>query len=707
VSTFLEQVVAQATVALSPQPNANGEFASPLDGALFMALRYGIPQTPLKDKAPFLQNWPAKASVDPAQIRAWAAEYPGCNFGSVAVRDQHFVFEADKPADGMPTVRERFKQQGHDFTAKLIIESSPGKGHRYYLSAPGIENIGQNAVKYGDFSVRADGEQCVSPGSLHPQTGRQYRVAVHNGPLTPPTAEEILFWNSERVESQKAVPISQNEPIPSGKRNSTITSILGRARQQNALEYDALLALARQHNQRCTPPLPESELETIARSISGYAVKPGGEGSVLLGGQVVGQPSIAPVNLVLETEPINPQEITTTGLDYLPERVLTSERLQDIYMDYFQSNDWPLSLALPALVTAASVVVPQPAYRSNLLIGGDDDMTSLYTALIADVGAGKTAVARWAMQAIGIYEPPTGSHYYAAKSGSAEQLVKHLAKKQQTFTNKSVLVDPDEWAHLFSKAAIPDASFPTVLTTSFYKRNQVFTVGGVGGGREYSLDLAMSFIGGIIEDDFDTVFGAASLGGLYDRFLFGRAPDNYHWNFRQCPIPPGKHFDTWNLKSVQVDPSVFEVTKSWAKENPPLGLTRIPEVVVRIARIYACLDGRPEITGKDMEPLHPLALYQLGLRKAFKPNPGLNPDAVYANRVLAWVAKYAGEWTSIAKLKQHMWRLEEKLGPQVAFRSLIGLGRAGRIQLWLADQSQLPSDYHGPKPRIGLVRRVR
>ena len=36
---------------------------------------------------------------------------------------------------------------------------------------------------------------------------------------------------------------------------------------------------------------------------------------------------------------------------------------------------------------------------------------------------------------------------------------------------------------------------------------------------EYPLNLAMSFIGGIVEQDFDTVFGASSLGGLYDRFL--------------------------------------------------------------------------------------------------------------------------------------------------------------------------------------------
>jgi hypothetical protein len=263
-----------------PQPNTNGEFPSPADGAIWMATTYGIPQTPLKGKAPFLQNWPVKASTDPSQIRAWAAEYPGCNFGSVAVAGKHFIFEADSVA-----VRKRFKNQGHDFTSSLIIESSPGKGHRYYLSAPGVENIGQN--KGEDFSIRANGEQCVSPGSVHPVTGRQYRVAVQNGSLAQPTPEEIVFWNGERVEGKSPAPVSTDEPILQGKRNATITSILGKARQQNALKYDALLALARQHNQLCSPPLPESELEVISRSIANYAVKEAG--------QIVFEPAQAPV----------------------------------------------------------------------------------------------------------------------------------------------------------------------------------------------------------------------------------------------------------------------------------------------------------------------------------------------------------------------------------------------------------------------------
>src|SRR5260370_10902999 len=112
VAEVPKQTEPEAEVA---QPDQGGEFATPVDGALWMAATYGIPQTPLKAKRTFLLDWPAKATTDQLQIRTWAAEYPGCNFGSVAVAGKHFVFEADSLA-----VRERFKAQGHDFTAKLI-----------------------------------------------------------------------------------------------------------------------------------------------------------------------------------------------------------------------------------------------------------------------------------------------------------------------------------------------------------------------------------------------------------------------------------------------------------------------------------------------------------------------------------------------------------------------------------------------------------
>jgi len=276
-----EPPAAEPKIAV-PQPNSNGEFPNPADGAIYMAVAHGKRQTPLSGKAAFLPNWQDTSSVDPTQIHAWAAEYPGCNFGSIA--DDGLIFETDSPE-----VRKRFNGQ---FSQTLTIQSSESKGHRYYLPSDDAEHIAQNATTHGDFSLRKHNAYCVSPGSVHPTTGKQYRVAI-NAPMVAPTAEEIAFWKSERVEKKNAATVTVDQPIPEGQRNLTITSILGKARQTTGANYDVLIALARQHNERCSPPLSDSELQTLARSIVGYAVK---ETGGLVFGDTSAQVAATPVD---------------------------------------------------------------------------------------------------------------------------------------------------------------------------------------------------------------------------------------------------------------------------------------------------------------------------------------------------------------------------------------------------------------------------
>src|SRR5258707_6671672 len=79
-------------------PDVNGEFPTPLDGALWMA-SLGVPQTPLrpKTKDAFLPNFPALTTTDPTILHKWAVDYSGCNFGSVSKEGNTLVFEADSP----------------------------------------------------------------------------------------------------------------------------------------------------------------------------------------------------------------------------------------------------------------------------------------------------------------------------------------------------------------------------------------------------------------------------------------------------------------------------------------------------------------------------------------------------------------------------------------------------------------------------------
>jgi hypothetical protein len=270
----LEELLAEKKAVVEPVllPDANGEFPTPVDGALWMAA-FGIPQTPLRagTKSAFLPEWPDHATTDPAQIRAWAAQYPGCNFGSVGLKGGPFVFEVDSSA-----VSARFAQQGGTFTSKLIVESSPGKGHRYYLSTPGVENIAQTYTRHGDFSVRADREYCVSPGSIHPTTKKQYRIYSHDLSigLTAPTAQEIAFWQSERVEkkpsSKDDIPRNAQGLVPKGRVHGWMLKQAGKLRGMG-LSADAIeVALLEIVHTNCEPPIDKDRVKQMAHSMEKY-----------------------------------------------------------------------------------------------------------------------------------------------------------------------------------------------------------------------------------------------------------------------------------------------------------------------------------------------------------------------------------------------------------------------------------------------------
>lgn len=266
-----ETAVIESKESAVVQPDANGEFPSPVDGALWMA-SLGIPQTPLQKgtKKPFLDAWQDKATTNSEQIRKWATEYPGCNFGSVGKAGKHFVFEVDSPE-----VKNRFESTGQTFSSQLVIQSRPNRGHRWYVYAPGVANISQTYTKHGDFSVRADDQQCVSPGSIHPETGKQYLVTTRGVPAVP-TQQEIDFWNSERVEKKSAkeqdVPRNERGLIPYGQHlyHGWLLQQAGKLRQMGldvATIETALLKLAEANLE---PPIDFEKVKQVARSMQNY-----------------------------------------------------------------------------------------------------------------------------------------------------------------------------------------------------------------------------------------------------------------------------------------------------------------------------------------------------------------------------------------------------------------------------------------------------
>ena len=296
-----------ATAVAEPevvQPDADGRFPTPLDGALFMA-SLGIPQTPLRPrtKAPFLPEFHKLATTDAVQIRKWAEMYPECNFGSVGREGEFFVFEADSTE-----VRKRFEATGNQFTSKLIVASRAGRGHRWYRHAAGVKNIQQAFTKHGDFSIRAENMQCVSPGSVHPDTGEQYRLISAGAPEVP-TQAEIAFWESERGENKgkKEIPRNERGKVAHGNIHGWLLREAGKMRRMGHIQDEIETVLLRRVHEECEEPIDEIKVKAMAKSICNFSV--GEDKSVALTQGV--QPLIIPEGALpiveeTETDPIPP-----------------------------------------------------------------------------------------------------------------------------------------------------------------------------------------------------------------------------------------------------------------------------------------------------------------------------------------------------------------------------------------------------------------
>ena len=406
---------------------------------------------------------------------------------------------------------------------------------------------------------------------------------------------------------------------------------------------------------------------------------------------------------VTDNEPEQPND-TEVALE-MPQSALASTRLGDIYANLFEPNEFPLDWALPALVTAASTLVPplvEPV--SSTVIRGDDNMVNLYTALVSKFGAGKSSVIEWAAKSLNIWNAPLSPHYAEGKWGSAEQMFHYLHQNISKFRN-NILINPDELAHLFAKAGIPNASFATILTTSYYRRRQTITIAR---NKELNLNHALSLIGGVVDNQFGTVFGSSTIGGLWDRFLFAEGPDpNFQWIHRDYPCPLS-NTPLFTPVAVTSDGSITEVEKAWRKNVSGLG--RIVEICIRIAKVYASMDGRALITGKDLEVLKGLAMRQKAIREVRQPNAGTNPDAMFANAVTGWLRAHTKTgWVSIGKLKDGIHSYRMQLGPGVAERCLQVMARQEDIEIWTptgkdGKDQPLPDGYSGSRPRVGLVR---
>jgi hypothetical protein len=601
----------------TPRPDANGQFATPADGAKFMA-SFDIPQTPLQGKRPFLKDWQDKGSTDPAQIDAWYAQYK-CNFGSIAkaALDGFYVLEADSVE-----VRKTFKKDtGSDFTARLIIQSGVGRGHRWYkhnAESLALSNIGQ--VDAAGFSLRLNNEQCVSPGSIHPERKTQYVVINPASQPDVASPQEISWLRTKKVQakeqSNKAV-VRDGERIliKHGSMHAALVSQSGRLWAQGFDPDDIPDMLIKWAHANCEAPIDENKVRHYARGSNWKQGEPGAE-QVYIGG-------------------------SGTNTEDVPEQV------QEV------KDDLPAFPRLSGLLTElCDAVCPDIPYEYKIataithwgLMRSDKDMLEgdpttqprFYTCLIGKPQQGKSA----AMNEIRKYMAMLGCQYSSMSSvdsGPAlvdefqEQLEKKTGEGLAMSNVAKVLLDTDEMSDLFEKSKVTATSRNSLFTEllKLYEGNITGNRSRKAGKTQLN-NAYLAIVAGATPQGYERMWTGTGGGstGLQSRFILisssapkmgvTRAPSNDRVIAEKI-LPALNKIATGGNVRVSLSAEARTMLEAWwgGREHDNPSDTRVDDMVKRLLIILGVTTGRHVIDRELMTQAIAFGDYVIAAREVF------------------------------------------------------------------------------------------
>lgn len=199
------------------------------------------------------------ATTDGNMICKWFADGRAVNIGVLTGPESGIVVLDVDPRHGGD---EGLKALGPLPDTATVATGGGGK-HLYFKHPNGL-SVPNSAGKLGPgLDIRGAGGYVVAPPSIH-VSGGVYRWTrdPRGGMADLPRC--ILDKLTEKGPAQASPAVEG--AIPEGERDSTLTSLAGTMRRRGMSEPEILAAL-RETNKRCNPPLPDAQVEKIARSI--------------------------------------------------------------------------------------------------------------------------------------------------------------------------------------------------------------------------------------------------------------------------------------------------------------------------------------------------------------------------------------------------------------------------------------------------------
>ncbi|MBP2642600.1 MAG: hypothetical protein H6Q67_487 [Firmicutes bacterium] len=233
--------------------------------------RRGWSIIPVNGKRPLMQDWPNKGSISESIITEWFKQWPTMNYGIVTGRVSGIVaLDVDGEA-GCESLQQL--EEGYSKLPDTPEVLAGGGGRQLFFRYPIGHEIGNRTGLFPGIDIRGNGGMVVGAGSVHPDTGKAYEWECLYSPEDVPLADvpEWLLAMLTRPPQIEQTAGAEDDYIPEGSRNATITKIAGSLWRQGLDQVELFDALSKINEKRCLPPLNDQELQTIAQSMAKYA----------------------------------------------------------------------------------------------------------------------------------------------------------------------------------------------------------------------------------------------------------------------------------------------------------------------------------------------------------------------------------------------------------------------------------------------------
>ncbi len=235
----------------------------------FIKLGWAVFPVQANGKKPLTKNGFKDATISAYTARKMWEAHPDANIG-VATGLSSGIAVVD--VDVKNGVRGRESLASIKGVSPTLTVTTPSGGWHLYYLCPEEGLRSKNGLLPG-IDIKADGGYVVGPGSTI--GGKPYEWIDPEASISAMPEAILALMRNGNGSRTNAPPSQITDVIPEGARNGTLASLAGAMRRKGMAREEISTALLAVNARRCSPPLPDKEVEAIAGSIARYEPEPG------------------------------------------------------------------------------------------------------------------------------------------------------------------------------------------------------------------------------------------------------------------------------------------------------------------------------------------------------------------------------------------------------------------------------------------------